>query len=213
MTPTARPGRDGRTPAGAASAAEPAAADDEPRTDQHPAIAAPPPPVADEKGSLDRVVFTVSATLALAFVAWGFLSPAGLGSASSTALTWIETHLGWLFVTLASAFVVYVLWLAASKYGRIPLGRDDEAPEFRTVSWIAMMFSAGMGIGLMFYGVAEPLAHYVSPPPRTVEGQTPRPSRRRWPPRCSTGRCTRGPSTPWWVSRSPTAPSAAGASS
>ncbi|MGY1771671.1 BCCT family transporter [Blastococcus sp. SYSU D00813] len=144
-----------------------------PDTDQHPAIAEPPPPVADERGSLDRVVFPVSAVLALAFVAWGFMSPTGLGSASGSALTWIERNLGWLFVSLASAFVVYVLWLAASRYGRIPLGRDDEAPEFRTVSWIAMMFSAGMGIGLMFYGVAEPLAHYVSPPPRTVPAETP----------------------------------------
>ncbi|MGY1742907.1 MULTISPECIES: BCCT family transporter [unclassified Blastococcus] len=143
-----------------------------PDTDQHPAIAEPPP-VADERGSLDRVVFSVAAVLAVAFVAWGFLSPVGLGSASGSALTWIEENLGWLFVTLASAFVVYVLWLAASRYGRIPLGRDDEAPEFRTVSWIAMMFSAGMGIGLMFYGVAEPLAHYVSPPPRSVEAETP----------------------------------------
>jgi choline/carnitine/betaine transport len=142
-------------------------------TDQHPAIAEPPPPVADEKGALDRVVFAVAAVVALAFVAWGFFSPTGLGSASGTALTWIEAHLGWLFVTLASAFVVFVLWLAASRYGGIPLGRDDEAPEFRTVSWIAMMFSAGMGIGLMFYGVAEPLAHYVAPPPRTVEAGTP----------------------------------------
>jgi choline/carnitine/betaine transport len=147
--------------------------DREPRTADHPAIAAPPLPVADQKGALDRVVFTVSAVLALAFVAWGFLSPGGLGSASGSALTWIESNLGWLFVTLASAFVVYVLWLAGSRYGRIPLGRDDEAPEFRTVSWIAMMFSAGMGIGLMFYGVAEPLAHYVSPPPRTVQAETP----------------------------------------
>jgi choline/carnitine/betaine transport len=147
--------------------------DAEPTTDPHPAIADPPLPVADEKGTLDRVVFTVAAVVALAFVAWGFLSPSGLGSASGTALTWIESNLGWLFVTLASAFVVYVLWLAASSYGRIPLGRDDEEPEFRTVSWIAMMFSAGMGIGLMFYGVAEPLAHYVSPPPRSVEAETP----------------------------------------
>src|SRR4051812_22241654 len=172
MTPTAPPGRDeSETPAATAPAT--AATDPEPRTDQHPAIAQPPAPVADEKGSLDRGVFTVSAVLALAFVAWGFLSPTGLGSASGSALTWIEANLGWLFVTLASAFVVYVLWLAARKYGRIPLGRDDEAPEFRTVSWIAMMFNAGMGIGLMFYGVAEPLAHYVSPPPRTVQAQTP----------------------------------------
>ncbi len=75
--------------------------------------------------------------------------------------------MGWLFVTTASAFVVFVIWLAASKFGNIPLGRDDEDPEFRTVSWIAMMFSAGMGIGLMFYGVSEPISHFVSPPPGT----------------------------------------------
>jgi choline/carnitine/betaine transport len=170
-TPTAPPGRPDRLPATATSPATtgPAA---EPDTDQHPAIAQPPAPAADEKGTLDRAVFTVSAVLALGFVAWGFLNPKGLGSASGSALTWIESDLGWLFVTLASTFVVYVLWLAGSKYGRIPLGRDDEEPEFRTVSWIAMMFSAGMGIGLMFYGVAEPLAHYVSPPPGTVRGQS-----------------------------------------
>jgi choline-glycine betaine transporter len=69
-------------------------------------------------------------------------------------------------------------WRSAS-YGRIPLGRDDEAPEFRTVSWIAMMFSAGMGIGLMFYGVAEPLAHFTSPPPGTAAPGHPRGVRRR----------------------------------
>jgi choline/carnitine/betaine transport len=169
-TPTAPPGRTDALPATTTS--DPSGSAAEPDTDQHPAIADPPAPVADEKGTLDRAVFTVSAVLALTFVAWGFVSPGGLGSASGSALTWIEQNLGWLFVTLASAFVVYVLWLAGSKYGRIPLGRDDEAPEFRTISWIAMMFSAGMGIGLMFYGVAEPLAHYVSPPPGTVRGES-----------------------------------------
>ena len=55
---------------------------------------------------------------------------------------------------------------------RIPLGADDERPEFRTVSWIAMMFSAGMGIGLMFFAVAEPLGHYMSPPPGTASCQS-----------------------------------------
>ncbi|GHE09061.1 BCCT family transporter [Klenkia taihuensis] len=147
-------------------------ADSPESTGSHPAIADPPPARADEKGHLDTVVFGVAAVLALAFVAWGFASPAGLGSASSSALGWIESNLGWFFVLAASSFVVYVIWLAASRYGRIPLGRDDEGPEFRTVSWIAMMFSAGMGIGLMFFGVAEPLAHYTEPPPGTVEGQS-----------------------------------------
>ncbi len=68
--------------------------------------------------------------------------------------------LDWFFVLIASGFVVFALWLAMSKFGNITLGRDGEEPEFRTTSWIAMMFSAGMGIGLMFYGVNEPLTFF-----------------------------------------------------
>ncbi|WP_245720119.1 BCCT family transporter [Nocardia uniformis] len=124
------------------------------------------------KLGLDRLVFGVTAIGSLAFVAWGILDYKGLGSAASDAQSWVITKTGWLFVLIASIFVVYIIWLAASRYGKIPLGADDEAPEFRTVSWIAMMFSAGMGIGLMFWGVAEPLSHYMSPPPGTAETGT-----------------------------------------
>ncbi|MFE7721925.1 BCCT family transporter [Nocardia rhizosphaerihabitans] len=122
---------------------------------------------------LDRFVFSATAIGALAFVAWGVLDDESLASAAGSAQKWVITNTGWLFVLVATAFVVYVIWLAVSRYGRIPLGADDEKPEFRTVSWIAMMFSAGMGIGLMFWGVAEPLSHYVSPPPHTAEPGTP----------------------------------------
>ncbi|MGH3886096.1 MAG: BCCT family transporter, partial [Pseudonocardiaceae bacterium] len=78
--------------------------------------------------------------------------------------------LGWLFVLAATGFVIFTLCVALGRYGRIPLGRDGEPPEFRTVSWVAMMFSAGMGIGLMFYGVTEPLTHFVTPPPGAQQG-------------------------------------------
>ena len=121
---------------------------------------------------LDRVVFGVTAAAALGFVAWGIADQASLASASADAQSWVITNTGWLFVLIASAFVVFSLWLAVSRYGKIPLGADDEKPEFRTVSWIAMMFSAGMGIGLMFWGVAEPLTHFVNPPPGTVAPQS-----------------------------------------
>ncbi|MET0451585.1 MAG: BCCT family transporter [Mycobacterium sp.] len=116
---------------------------------------------------IDWVVFGVTAAIAVAFLVWGFVSTPSLSSVSSTALTWTMENTGWLFVLTSSGFVLFVLWLALSRFGAIPLGRDDEEPEFRTVSWIAMMFSAGMGIGLMFYGVAEPLSHLVTPPPGT----------------------------------------------
>ncbi|MEV0945483.1 BCCT family transporter [Rhodococcus sp. NPDC049939] len=118
----------------------------------------------------DYAVFSVAAVAVSAFVVWGLVAPDSLDSAAGTALDWLVTDMGWLFVLSASAFVLFSLWLAVSKFGRIPLGKDGERPEFRTVSWIAMMFSAGMGIGLMFYGVAEPLSHYVSPPPGTEGG-------------------------------------------
>ncbi len=118
-------------------------------------------------GRLDRVVFGVTAALALAFLVWGFVDTDSLGSASTSALDWTVTSMGWLFVLTASAFVVFVIWLAMGRFGDITLGNDGERPEFSTVSWIAMMFSAGMGIGLMFYGVSEPLTHFVTPPPGT----------------------------------------------
>ncbi|MGE2725569.1 BCCT family transporter [Mycolicibacterium pulveris] len=116
---------------------------------------------------VDWVVFGVTAVIAVSFLLWGFLDTESLATASDNALSWVMNTTGWLFVLTASGFVLFVLWLAVSRYGNIPLGRDDEQPEFRTVSWIAMMFSAGMGIGLMFFGVSEPLSHFVSPPPGT----------------------------------------------
>ena len=123
--------------------------------------------------ALDRVVFGVGAILVIAFILWGVLSTDSLAAVSTAVLGGVITAGGWAFVLSASGFVVFALWLAFSRYGRIRLGRDDEEPEFSTSSWIAMMFSAGMGIGLMFYGVAEPLAHYSSPPPGTVPAGSP----------------------------------------
>ncbi|MDH6288563.1 MULTISPECIES: BCCT family transporter [Rhodococcus] len=118
----------------------------------------------------DRVVFSAAAAAVSAIVVWGLVAPDNLDSTTGKALGWLVTDMGWLFVLSASGFVLFSLWLAFSKFGHIPLGKDGEKPEFRTVSWIAMMFSAGMGIGLMFFGVAEPLAHYVTPPPGSSGG-------------------------------------------
>jgi choline/carnitine/betaine transport len=121
---------------------------------------------------LDRTIFVVTGALVAAFVLWGFLNTESLSNASTVALNWVLQSTGWLFVLLSSLFVVFVLWLAVGRFGNIPLGQDGERPEFRTVSWISMMFACGMGIGLMFYGVAEPLYHYIAPPPATADAQT-----------------------------------------
>ena len=122
---------------------------------------------------LDKIVFGAAAVLAVGFVAWGVISPTSLGSVASAALEGTMTNLGWLFVIAATIFTVFILVVALGRFGRITLGMDGDRPRFRTSSWIAMMFATGMGIGLVFYGVAEPLYFYVSPPPGTVEGQTP----------------------------------------
>jgi choline/carnitine/betaine transport len=140
----------------------------------HPALDVPiPRDAASKQFGVDWVVFGVAGGVALVFLAWGFINTASLAAASTSALNWVLTNTGWLFVLTATGFVVYVIWLAVGRFGRIPLGRDDEEPEFRTVSWIAMMFSAGMGIGLMFYGVSEPISHLVTPPPGTGEPGNP----------------------------------------
>ncbi|WP_053849175.1 BCCT family transporter [Streptomyces sp. NRRL B-24085] len=115
----------------------------------------------------DRVVFGVTAVITLAFVIWGWAATDSLEDVSTTMLNGLIHNGGWAFMLAASCFVVFALWLAMSRYGRIHLGSEGEEPEFRTVSWVAMMFSAGMGIGLMFYGVSEPLSHYATPPPGT----------------------------------------------
>jgi choline/carnitine/betaine transport len=139
----------------------------------HPALDLPISSDQDRRRGIDWVVFGIAAAIAIAFMAWGFINTDGLSSVANNALGWVLDKAGWFFVLTASGFVIYIIWLAVSKYGNIPLGRDDEKPEFKTASWIAMMFSAGMGIGLMFYGVSEPISHFVTPPPGTGEAGNP----------------------------------------
>ena len=117
---------------------------------------------------IDPVVFFVALAISTAFVLWGVLATESLASAATAALSWVIATLGWAFVVATAAFLVIATVLAFSRFGRIPLGKDEDVPEFRTASWIAMMFSAGMGIGLMFFAVAEPISHLASPPAGTA---------------------------------------------
>jgi len=124
---------------------------------------------ADRPPVTDKIVFGVAAALTVVFLAWGVFGTDSLISVAGSILNdGIIPYGGWAFVLVASGFVLFAIALSISRYGRIPLGADKEKPEFRTVSWIAMMFSAGMGIGLMFFGVAEPVTHLMSPPPGTA---------------------------------------------
>jgi len=122
---------------------------------------------------VDRVVFGVAAVLALGFVLYGAMDAEGLATATGTALAWITSSFGWLFVLSSGAFVAFSAYLAFTRYGNIKLGPDDSVPEFSTFSWVSMMFATGMGIGLMFYGVAEPLTHLNTPPMGLAEPGSP----------------------------------------
>ena len=126
-----------------------------------------------DKEGTDWMVFGSAGAIALGFIAWGLISATSLGAVASTALDWVMENCSWLFVISATVFTIFVLVVAFTKFGRIKLGKDDEEPQFKTASWISMMFATGMGIGLIFNGVAEPLYFYMSPPPGTVEGSTP----------------------------------------
>jgi glycine betaine transporter len=122
---------------------------------------------------LDRVVFGVAAAAVVAFVVWGALTPSGMGRVTGDTLVWVEKTFGWMFVLTTAAFVVFSGYLALSRYGNIRLGPDDALPEFSTFSWVSMMFATGMGIGLIFWGVAEPLTHLNAPPMGMAEPGTP----------------------------------------
>ena len=121
---------------------------------------------------LDKVVFGVAAVAVIAFVVWGALTPEGMGETTTSTLAWLEKTFGWLFVLTTAAFVIFSGYLALSRYGNIKLGPDDAEPEFSTFSWVSMMFATGMGIGLIFWGVAEPLTHLNSPPMGMAEPGT-----------------------------------------
>jgi len=113
----------------------------------------------DRDFPLDKVTFGVAAGLAIAFLVWGTVDSEGMGSATTELLGWLETTFGWLFILVSASFLLFSGYLAVTRYGNIKLGPDDSEPEFSTFSWVSMMFATGMGIGLMFWGVAEPLTY------------------------------------------------------
>ncbi|EEB64274.1 transporter, betaine/carnitine/choline family [Corynebacterium amycolatum SK46] len=124
------------------------------------------------KFGLDKLVFGVNAVLIIAFVIWGVTSPETVSSVSSAALSWGLENFGWLFNVILVVCIIVMLGVAMSRYGNIKLGKDDEEPEYSRFSWVAMMFAAGIGVGIFFFGPSEPLEFYHSPPPLTVEPHT-----------------------------------------
>ncbi|WLR50789.1 BCCT family transporter [Bacillus tianshenii] len=131
----------------------------------------------DNKPEYHNPVFWVSVIVTTAFVIWGALSPDSLSNQATKLFNFTTINFGWLYLVSVLFFVLFLLYLAFSKYGKIRLGHDDERPEYSFFTWIGMLFSAGFGVGLVFWGVAEPMEHFMNPPLKEMDPQTPESAR------------------------------------
>lgn len=135
------------------------------------------PPAADDltgprTGRPDPRVFYPAAGLILLFVLLTILFTDTVTAVMETLQRDVIGVFGWYYVIVVAGFVVFALWMGMSRFGDIVLGKDEDEPLFRLPVWFAMLFATGMGIGLVYWGVAEPLSHYVNPKPG-VEGSDP----------------------------------------
>lgn len=111
-----------------------------------------------------KPVFFPSVVVITILVLMAVISPDFSAMVFTSAKNWIENSFGWFYMLSVGIFVVFTVFLAVSSLGRFKLGPDHSMPDYSYTAWFAMLFSAGMGIGLMFFGVAEPVMHYIAPP-------------------------------------------------
>ncbi|HHX49984.1 MAG TPA: BCCT family transporter, partial [Clostridia bacterium] len=98
------------------------------------------------------------------FVFWGAITPENASKSFGAAMAFFTDNFGWSYLLFVTLFLVFCIVVAFSKFGQIKLGKDDDKPDYSTWTWFAMLFSAGMGIGLVFWSVAEPMYHFAGPP-------------------------------------------------
>jgi choline/glycine/proline betaine transport protein len=114
------------------------------------------------------VVFPVAAGTILLFVLYGGIAPDAAQENLEAVRDWITANLGWFFIAAVAVFLLFLLYMVVGRFGTVKLGPDDAVPDYGYLTWFAMLFSAGMGIGLIFWGVAEPIYHFIDAP--RVEG-------------------------------------------
>ena len=112
----------------------------------------------------DNLVYIVSLVVMVALVAFGLISSELFGQVTTGIFNFLTKYMGWWYMVTMTGCVGFCLYMAFGRYGQLKLGSADDKPEFSTTAWFGMLFGAGMGIGLVFYGVAEPLYHYGTPP-------------------------------------------------
>jgi len=123
------------------------------------------------ENSTNRMVLYISSVIIFLFVIFGMFLPKEMGKIANDAFAFLTTDFGWLYLLAVAFFTVFIYGIAFSRYGQIKLGKDDDQPEFSNFQWFSMLFGGGMGIGLVFWSVAEPMMHYLTPPMGT--GATP----------------------------------------
>ena len=116
-----------------------------------------------KKITSDPVIFFTTLIAVMVILIAAIVNPQWTGEVLFGLQDMIVTNFAWLFSLTVTGLLVVAVWLAFSRYGHIKLGPDDSVPEFSNIAWISMLFSAGMGIGLVFFGVAEPVLHFMSP--------------------------------------------------
>jgi choline/glycine/proline betaine transport protein len=114
-------------------------------------------------------IFFASAAVAILFVVMTIAFTDTVDEVFSTASNWIMTNLGWFYILGVTTFLLFLVGIALTRYGRVRLGGDDERPEHSNIAWFSMLFAAGIGTILMFWGVAEPISHFANPPMQDVE--------------------------------------------
>ncbi|MDX6749853.1 BCCT family transporter [Geminicoccaceae bacterium 1502E] len=117
-------------------------------------------------------VFVMSVAVILALVVMGAAFPEQFNLRASAALDWVTASFGWFYLLSVFGFVVVLVYLAFSRYGDTRLGPPDSRPDYSFISWISMLLAAGFGVGLVFYGMAEPMMHYLQPPHGMIDGGT-----------------------------------------
>ena len=121
---------------------------------------------------LKNKLLLIALALTVGVSVWGIVDTQGLSQLAAKQVSIVLRSRGWFVMLTVSILLITSLVLAFSKFGRIRLGHDNEQPEFSTMSWMTMMFAAGMGVGLLFYGAADPITHYlfgVSEGPESAE--------------------------------------------
>lgn len=118
----------------------------------------------ENKKSVLTPVFYVSVSVAAVFILWGAFFPDNVGAVLGVINDFISNQLGWVYMLAMTAFVIFAIYLIFSPYGKIRLGRQDEKPQYSYFTWFSFLFTAGMGVGLVFYGVNEPVTHFHNPP-------------------------------------------------